>query len=574
MNVFYQSKLALVALGLMPFAVAGDSEPARNWAESRWPIGFAPPPEVKPDKDGKLKAGVLVWIPPGVEHPRALLLALNNSDTKAFFECGPVREVATKHQMAIVYFRNLPGYQIDPSKPPDGRQQVLEQIAAGTGKSEFLHAPWIAFGKSSCGQFPIQSAFNWPERTIATISYHAETPSWPVPANAKLAGETILHVNLNGETEWGGTWFHHVRPALLNFRGRKGWLCHQAIARGVGHGDYIDAAGSPGWGKPYPGKITCQAVWRYLAKFMDKALTLRLPGEGVPTTAPIALRQVDEASGLYLDPFAIEDVLRIPRFPLLDSPTGYILGDAAEPTVTGYAHILPAASPPPEGIPVVPVPLGKSPDAWVLASAAAGIMKQDPMSDLGDLQKLMPKPGDSVTVGETKLTFAAIEPTRVGKSGGIIPKGKVTLIASTVIDVREPGCFKIRAPFSPAGRLQLVVNGQLVEHRQVIELDKGLYPLLLVLRLEAQWGSVEPWFDPVTPDEIALGKQLSAGSDALKADRIRLKTTPHKSLDELFRRPDQISAEERKRMFWVPDRELAEAWLALEELGSTDRWSR
>ena len=49
--------------------------------------------------------------------------------------------------------------------------------------------------------------------------------------NAMLHERNVLHVSLNGETEWGGTWNRHVRPSLLNYRAQSSWLPHLAVAQ-------------------------------------------------------------------------------------------------------------------------------------------------------------------------------------------------------------------------------------------------------------------------------------------------------------------------------------------------------
>jgi hypothetical protein len=55
--------------------------------------------------------------------------------------------------------------------------------------------------------------------------------------------------------------------------------------------------------------MSCLRIWDYLALFVDKALTLRLPEKGYPTDAPLKLRQVDPDSGYLIHPRAIEELL-------------------------------------------------------------------------------------------------------------------------------------------------------------------------------------------------------------------------------------------------------------------------
>jgi hypothetical protein len=59
----------------------------------------------------------------------------------------------------------------------------------------------------------------------------------------------------------------------------------------------------------------------------------------------------------------------------------------------------------------------------------------------------------------------------------------MTMVGYTVLDVQEAGAFKLQAPFTVAGRLRIVLNGVPVDHKQVVELKPGLYPMLMVLRM-------------------------------------------------------------------------------------------
>lgn len=574
---------ALACSVLLATGLSAADDPA-TWAEPpHWPIGVSPSADAVPGKGKRApKARLLAWIPDGVERPRSVLMLPNNSDCKDFGQHPALREVAKRHAMAIVYVRTMPAnsdgkaaLEPKPGDAKDGRQIALDDIAAITGKPEFRHAPWVVLGKSSMAHFAIQAAWHWPERTIASIIYHGEVPPWPIPPSAPAATRSILHCNLNGETEWGGTWYRHVRPGLLNYREHTAWLPHLVVGRGLGHGDYIDGSGTPEFGTPHPGKVTVQASWNYLSLFIDKALALRMPAEGVPTEAPLTLREVDPSSGLLIDPFATEEVWRQPPFPLVRAGNAYALGGGADPTVTGFARIAPSAEAVPEGVPVVPLPIGRSPSRWLITDGMPAMMKADPMKELGALAALRPKPGDQVAIDGTTLTFRPLTDTEIGPNGGLNlgaglrQKGKpLTLLAYTVVEVAEPGFIKVRAPFSPAGRLQLVLDGQAVDHLQVVEMQPGRYPLLAVLRLNASWGTLEPWFDQATPEEVAQAKELGDERARRQARLAELAKAPRRPATEFIRPWSAVPEAERARMFWLPDQELADAWLAYTELAA------
>jgi hypothetical protein len=295
--------LVLVLLALMAIpAAAGE---AGQRADEPWPVSMGYGACKKKTKN---RAGVLAWTPPKAKRIRAVLLVMINTDSKIFAEHKAVRRVAAKHEMGVVYLR-CPEVHYNLKEARDTKiiLGILEKLAKTTGIEEFRHAPWITFGKSASGKFPFWMGWIYPKRTIASISYHAETPTWPVADWARLDGETILHTNVNGQSEWGRTWRRHVRPALLKYRTR-GWLTNQVVVHKVGHGNYPDMHGSDGWGKKFPDRVTCIDVWDYLALFIDKALEARLPEKGYPTTAPLELVSVSDATGCLIEP-RVEDLL-------------------------------------------------------------------------------------------------------------------------------------------------------------------------------------------------------------------------------------------------------------------------
>ena len=324
----YAAILVVVCLGagsapaqaqkVEPATIAGSATLAEM---PLWPIGLRLSAEQVGEQSAKQNnrgADVLIWTPPGVKRIRAMMLVPNNSDSKILIEHDALRKVAAKHEVGIVYMRNYnTGIEYAHSKPvetppvaPDAMLKLLEVVAQETGIPEFRHAPWITLGKSSRGEFPFRMGWLYPERTIAGITYHGEGPTWPIPQWAAKQDQSILYVCANGQEEWSGTWYRHVRPFLLNYRANNAWLPHQVVGVGVGHGTYVDAHGSPGWGKPVPeGAMSCLRIWDYLALFVDKALTLRLPEKGYPTDAPLKLRQVDPDTGYLIHPRAIEELL-------------------------------------------------------------------------------------------------------------------------------------------------------------------------------------------------------------------------------------------------------------------------
>ena len=562
--------------GLLGVNVWAQDAPASLAEPPHWPIGFLAPGNTGESAKGPVKADILVWLPDGAKHIRAFFLVPNNTDLKPMNEHAALRAVATKHECGILYMRSYgTGVESEKGEPPDLKRMpaLFDYVAEKTGIAEFRHAPWIAFGKSSRGKFPFRMTWSFPARTIATVVYHGETPTWPYADYAKVGNETILHLNANGETEWGGTWYNHVRPSLLNYRGQTAWLPQQTVAKDVGHGDYPDGHGGPGFGQKFPGKVTCAEVWDYIALFVDKALTLRLPKDKYPTDGPLTLKQVDETTGYVIDPFAVEESFRVPHLPLREKDGVFLTGGADEPPVSGYLALTPLKDfVVPEGVPVVKLDAGKSPRDWLITDSLKFAMAADPMVELGDLQKLMPKPGDEVTIDGKKLVFQPIAPKHVGPNGGIglkaglrPPNAKITLLAYTVLDIAEKKTVIVNAGYTAATRIQFVINGVPVKHHQVLELVPGKYPWLVVIRMTANWDRVEPSLGDVPVEQVALAKKLQADADQYDVELAKIRAASAGQTKPLIRKASEVPAAERKQMFWLADQELANAWLKLHD---------
>ena len=285
-----------------------------------WPIGLKLPEELTVGwkrRDKWLKseqAHVLVWTPPQARRIRAVFLIPNNTDSKIVAEHEAVRQVAERQEIGIVYLRYFEGNVVERTDPPQDAERiftaVLDLVAQQTGITEYRHAPWITFGKSSRGRFPFRTTWWFPKRVIASVSYHGETPTWPMEHWSRVGDETVLHLAINGQDEWSGTWYRHVRPCMLNYHLNTAWLTHQVVLYGVGHGNYADVHGGKGWGKPVPeGQISCLRVWDYIALYLDKAMELRVPKGTYPTDGPTQLKQVDRNTGYLIHPRAVEELL-------------------------------------------------------------------------------------------------------------------------------------------------------------------------------------------------------------------------------------------------------------------------
>ncbi|MEI7766859.1 MAG: hypothetical protein WCJ97_05415 [Phycisphaerae bacterium] len=303
-----------------------------------WPVGFKLPretveswKEAKPEQQLKSpEADVLVWTPPEAKRIRAVLMFPNNTDLVRIGEYKAIREVATRQEIGIVYLQQLGGKVLERSDPPTVADQtmatILDLCATKTGIAEFRHAPWITLGKSSRGRFPFRTTWWFPDRVIASLNHHGETPNWPMEKWSKAGKEeSVMHLSVQGLSEWDGTWYRAVRPSLLNYNTQTNWLCHQMVIYGVDHGYYPDYYLYPNFGKPMEKShrlIRCTDVWDYEAKFIDKAMELRVPKDSYPTDKPTTLLNVKRESGYLIHPRAPEELLGSKWFALRQDAQG------------------------------------------------------------------------------------------------------------------------------------------------------------------------------------------------------------------------------------------------------------
>ena len=556
-----KTRIAFLPLMLLPLFAQEDPNhmPERHWPHA-WQL---PPPlgleERRPNHDN---ADIMVWVPEGAERIRAILVVPNNTDSKDWSEHPAVREVLAKHETAILYMRRYnTGIEAMDYREPDRERMpaLFKDTAERMGIPEFEHAPWITFGKSSRGKFPFRMAWIWPERTIATIVYHGETPSWPLPEWAEPAKEhSILHVNANGETEWAGTWFLHVRPALLNYHANTRWQGHIMVAKDVGHGDYGNRDG-----RAPPHKLPRERTWDYLADFVESALTLRLPKEGYPTEGPLTLVDLPDDQGVAVDKYAVETLFGIPRQPLYEDEEGRFSGQRGDgPGVSGYVAIPPAEDlEVPEGTPVVPLEPNQSPREWILTDSLKFAMVTDPMVEPEAFLDLRPALGDQVEIDGETLEFRALPDNWRGPNGGIrLDRGlkpqnrNITLLAYTVIEVEEAQHVIVNAGYTAATRIQWILNGVPLRHQQVLSLEPGRYPLLFVLRMAANWDRVEPNFGSLDAAKIEVAREMQAEAEARAAAEEAEKDRP------LFFQASGLEPERRQRHMRIPTRELAEHW--------------
>jgi len=202
--------------------------------------------------------------------------------------------------------------------------------------------------------------------------------------------------------------------------------------------------------------------------------------------------------------------------PAPEAPVAPFLDDTVPPAPADYK--------PGKGVPVVPLVPGKSPTQWIHTEPLYKATPDDPREKFYGLEKLNPEIGTKIKVGDFELTFDA-QPEKNKSTedvGGIgvyhlieaganaRAKDPFTMVAHTVLEVKEPGQYTFINPVSRANLAQASINGKLIAHMQVVKLEKGFYPLTQMVQWRMRWGAIAPFFKTATPEDIAAWEKASA----------------------------------------------------------------
>jgi hypothetical protein len=209
-----------------------------------------------------------IWIPDGVKHVKAVLLAQQNMTEERIFKMDSFRRKMQKLGVALIWV--APAFSQDWS-PQSGCQSIFEDmmknIGYQSGHSEVGTAPVIPLGHSAQATFPWNFAAWNPTRTLCIISFHGDAPRTNLCGFGRSNVEWGRNRNIDGipglmvegEYEW---WEARVRPAL-SFQMMYPNSCISFLCdTGRGHFDCGEATAD------------------YIARFIKKALEQRLQPDG------------------------------------------------------------------------------------------------------------------------------------------------------------------------------------------------------------------------------------------------------------------------------------------------------
>jgi hypothetical protein len=252
-----------------------------------------------------------LWIPPGCQQVRAVVLAQHNMLEEGVLEHVRFRDALAGLGIAEVWIAPPvdPVFRFDQGAG-ERFAGILGELATESGYGEIAHAPVVPLGHSACASFPWNFAAWNPARTLALISLKGDAPltlmtgsGRPNPEWDGCSIEGVPALMVMGEYEWVE---RRLSPAL-EYRKRHPRSPLAMLAEpGRGHFD-----------------ASTQLV-DYLVLFIRKAVDARLPREPAPQAPPV-LKPVDPADGWLVDRWRLNQPRRFEP-----APAGQYAGDASE----------------------------------------------------------------------------------------------------------------------------------------------------------------------------------------------------------------------------------------------------
>lgn len=228
-----------------------------------------------------------LWIPENCRQVRAVLVGQHNMTEETIFEHPEFRKAMSKLGIAEIWITPGIDQRWDVTK---GTQQIFEkmmkELAEVSGYEELEYAPVIPIGHSAMATYPWNFAAWNPERTLAVLSIHGDSPRTHLTgyggANLDWGKRTIEGVPslmVMGEYEW---WEDRLFTSFDYRREHPNAPLSLLADAGHGHFDVSDE------------------LIEYLSLFLKKAVQYRLPVEA-PLNAPVQLNPIEARKGWLAD---------------------------------------------------------------------------------------------------------------------------------------------------------------------------------------------------------------------------------------------------------------------------------
>lgn len=228
-----------------------------------------------------------LWIPENCEQVRAVIIGQHNMTEETIFEHPEFRKSMSKLGIAEIWI--TPG--IDQRwDVTTGVQSIFEkmmkELAEVSGYNELEYAPIIPIGHSAMATYPWNFAAWNPERTLAVLSIHGDSPRTHLTGYGRAnldwgarSIEGIPSLMVMGEYEW---WEDRLFTSFDYRRNHPNAPLSFLADAGHGHFDIADE------------------LIDYLSLFLQKAIQYRLPGK-ISMDSPQQLIPVEARDGWLAD---------------------------------------------------------------------------------------------------------------------------------------------------------------------------------------------------------------------------------------------------------------------------------
>lgn len=228
-----------------------------------------------------------LWIPENCKQVRAVIVGQHNMTEETIFEHPGFRKNMAQLGIAEIWITPGIDQRWDVTK---GTQQIFETMMKNlseiSGYTELEFAPVIPIGHSAMATYPWNFAAWNPERTLAVLSIHGDSPRTHLTgygsANLDWGNHTIEGIPslmVMGEDEW---WEDRL---ITSFDYRREYPnASLSFLADAGHGHF---------------DISDELI-DYLSLFLKKAVQYRLPNHS-PSNTPVLLIPVEAKNGWLAD---------------------------------------------------------------------------------------------------------------------------------------------------------------------------------------------------------------------------------------------------------------------------------
>ena len=228
-----------------------------------------------------------LWIPSNCKHVRGVVVGQHNMLEEGILEHADFRKTMTQLGFAEIWI--TPGLDVtfDFNKNVGKYfDEMMQSLANVSGYSELATAPIVPMGHSALASYPWNFAAWNPERTLAVISVHGDSPltkltgsGKPNPDWGNRTIEGVPSLFVMGEYEW---WEDRIAPGFDYVSKHPKTPITFFADAGHGHFDFSDE------------------LVDYLAMFISKAAKYRLP-VGATIDKPVILKPINPIDGWLMD---------------------------------------------------------------------------------------------------------------------------------------------------------------------------------------------------------------------------------------------------------------------------------